>query len=57
VSDLAAIVSDEGLVDEVEVHVVAAGQQVVLRLGLDVALSLADELTIAAHRRAVRAAA
>jgi DNA polymerase-3 subunit epsilon len=57
VMDLDAVVSVEGLADEVEVHVVAAGQQVVLRLGLDVALSLADELTIAAHRRAVRAAA
>lgn len=56
-ADLAAVVSVEDRGHEVEVHVVAAGESMVLRLGLDVALELADELTIAAHRRAVRAAA
>lgn len=54
---LPAEVTVEALEHEVAVYAVAAdGRRVVLRLGLDVALSLADELTIAAHRPAVRAA-
>lgn len=56
-TELAAIVSVQDCGHEVEVHVVAGGGSMVLRLGLDVALELADDLTIAAHRRAVRAAA
>ena len=56
-ADVPAVVSVEALEHTVEVHVVAAGRSITVRLGLDVALSLADELTIAAHRRAVRAVA
>ena len=56
-SDLPAVVSVEALEHTVEVHVVAADRSLTVRLGLDVALTLADELTLAAHRRAVRAAA
>lgn len=51
-SDLAAVVSVQDRGHEVEVHVVAGGESMVLGLGLDVALELADDLTIAAHRRA-----
>ena len=56
-SGLTAVISVEALPEDVEMHVVASGRSVVVRLALDVALSLADELTLAAHRRAVRAVA
>ena len=56
-TDLPAVVSVEALPEDVEMHVVASGRSVVVRLALDVALELADELTLAAHRRAVRAVA
>ena len=56
-TDVPAVVSVEALEHTVEVHVVAADRSLTVRLGLDVALTLADELTLAAHRRAVRAVA
>ena len=50
-TDTAAIITVQPTPEGVELHAVAAGQRVVLRLDSPAGLTLADEITMACERK------